>query len=187
MKPFYLVIVMLLVGSGGGCALSTAPKNDTGFAAAKDIQALAGCYRNRGEGERERYLSAVIWPKEKLDHDQIKAIHVVFEQPQNLRVAAIGAGGIIKEEIFAEGKDFHITSGRIKILSDTVASFAYPAGNVFIGVGHESKVLGLDEHGNARMQESATFAGTAFLVIPVTGNVRDVFKFPRIPALCNES
>ncbi len=36
------------------------------------------------------------------------------------------------------------------------------------------------------MQESATFAGTAFLVIPMAGNVRDAFRFPRSQELCNE-
>ena len=109
---------MLLIGSNLGCALSTtAPNDDTGFVATENIQALAGCYRNRGEGQGQRYLSAVIWPKEKLAHDQIKAIHVAFEQPNKLQVAAIGSGGIIKEEVFVEGKDFHMVSGRIKNIS----------------------------------------------------------------------
>ena len=36
------------------------------------------------------------------------------------------------------------------------------------------------------MQESATFAGTAFLVIPMAGNVSDVFRFPKAQELCNE-
>lgn len=65
-----------------------------------------------------------------------------------------------------------------------MATFAHPAGNVFIGVGHESQDLFLDEHGIARFQQSAAFACTAFLVIPVTGNVRDALRFPKVPELC---
>lgn len=151
-----------------------------------DLKSLAGCYRNRGEGEGVRYLSSVIWPKEQLMHEQISAIKVVYEEPRSLRVAALSSEGTAKEGIFVEGTDFHLSSGRIQIQSDTVASFAYPAGNVFIGAGHQSQSLGLDSRGDARMQESATFAGTAFLVIPMAGNVRDAFRFPRSQELCNE-
>jgi hypothetical protein len=187
MKHYRIVAIMLLVGAGLSCALSTtAPDNDAGFNAVKDLKSLAGCYRNRGEGEGVRYLSTVIWPKEQITHEQISAIKVVFEEPRSLRVAALGSEGKIKEGVFVEGTDFYLTSGRIQIQSDTVASFAYPAGNVFIGAGHQSQSLGLDPRGDARMQESATFAGTAFLVIPIAGNVRDAFRFPRSKDLCNE-
>jgi ketosteroid isomerase-like protein len=100
-------------------------------------------------------------------------------------VLAVSLKAIAKEEIFVEGKDFHLSSGQIEIKSDSVASFAYPADNPFIGVGHETQVLGLDARGDARIQESATFAGTAFLVVPVAGNAKEVFRFPRSSALCN--
>jgi hypothetical protein len=186
MQHYRIVMVMFLVGAGLSCAFSKAPKDDAGFSAVKDLESLAGCYRNRGEGEAVRYLSAVIWPKEPLAHEQISAIKVVFEEPRSLRVAALGGEGTIREGIFVEGTDFHLTSGRIQTQSDTMASFAYPAGNVFIGAGHQSQSLGLDTRGDARMQESATFAGTAFLVIPIAGNIRDAFRFPRAKELCNE-
>ena len=186
MKYYRIVTVMMLVGASLSCALSTAPKNDAGFSAVKDLESLAGCYRNRGEGEGVRYLSAVIWPKEQLAHEQISAIKAVFEGPRSLRVAALSSEGTAKEGIFVEGTDFHLASGRIQIQSDTIASFANPAGNVFIGAGQQSKSLGLDPRGDARVQESATFAGTAFLVIPMAGNVRDAFRFPRSQELCNE-
>lgn len=180
------VIVVLLAGSSLGCALSTAPKNDTGFAAVKDLESLTGCYRNRGEGDGVRYLSAMIWPKENLEHESITAVKVGFERPRSLRVEALGSEGIAKEGIFVEGTDFQLTSGRIQVQSDTVVSFAYPAGNVFIGAGHQSRSLGLDSRGDARMQESVTFAGTAFLVIPMAGNAKEAYRFPRLQELCSE-
>lgn len=185
MKHFRIVIVMLLVGASLSCALSTAPKNDAGFGAVKDLKSLAGCYRNRGEGEGVRYLSAVIWPKEQLAHEQILAIKVVFEESRSLRVSALSPEGTAKEGVFVDGTDFHMAAGRIQTQSDTVVSFAYPAGNVFIGAGHQFQALGLDHRGDARIQENATFAGTAFLVIPMVGNVRDAFRFPRSPESCN--
>lgn len=187
MKHLGAATAMLVLGTGLGCALTSAPEHDLGFSAVRDLQSLEGCYRNRGEGEGRRYLSAVVWPEEQLAHEQITAIKVMFEEPRSLRVVAVSPEGTAKEGIFTEGKDFHLSSGRIDIKSDAVASFAYPAGNVFIGAGHESRVLGLDARGDARLQESATFAGTAFLVIPMAGNVKDVFRFPRSLELCNES
>jgi len=186
MKHFCIIIILLLVGVSLGCALSTTPKDDAGFGAVNELKSLAGCYRNRGEGESVRYLSAVIWPKEQLAHEQILAIKVVFEEPRSLRVSALGPKGTTNEEIFVEGTDFHLSTGLIQVQSDTVASFAYPAGNVFIGAGHQSQSLGLDPRGDARMQESAIFAGTAFLVIPIAGNVSDSYRFPRLQEPCND-
>ena len=109
---------------------------------------------------------------------------MAFEEPRTLRVTALSTGEAIKDGVFVEGKDFHLASGRVNVRSESVVSFAYPAGNAFIGVAHESQVLGVDERGDARMQETTTFAGTAFLVIPVAGNTRDAFRFPRASGLC---
>jgi len=169
-----------------GCMLSSSPKGDTGFADVEKIESLTGCFRNTGEGEEgKRYLSAAIWPGDATPHKQVTAIRVDFEKPSSLRVTAIGTGGKIKEQLFVEGKDFHLASGKIKTKSDPIFSFAYPAGNVFIGVGYETQVLGVDERGNARLQEAGGLAGTAFLIIPIAGYGRDAFIFPRIPDLCN--
>lgn len=117
MKHFRIVIVMLLVGASLSCALSTAPKNDAGFSEVKDLKFLAGCYRNRGDGEGVRYLSAVIWPKEQLAHEQIMSIKVGFEEPRSLRVSALSSEGTTKEGIFVDGTDFHLISGRIQVQS----------------------------------------------------------------------
>lgn len=188
MNYFRILVFALLAGTGLSCSISTAPKNDLGFARVKDLAALSGCYRNAGEGEGEgkRYLSALIWPREQLAHERIVAVRVVFEEPRNLRVAALSKDGIAKEEVFVEGADFYLASGRITLQSESVASFAYPAGNVFIGVAHQSKTVGIDSRGDARVRESDTFLGAAFVVIPIAGNVRDTFRFPRSPELCDE-
>ena len=178
------VIAVSIAGFCAGCVLSSAPKGDAGFAPVPGLEALVGCYTNRGEGEGLRYLSAAIWPKEKLAHDQINAIDVALEQPTSLRVSAKASGQTIKESVFVEGKDFKLSSGQIEASDDVMASFAYPSGNVFIGVGRQSTTLGVDKSGNARVQDAGTFAGTAFLIIPVAGHVRDAYRFPKSPGLC---
>lgn len=179
-----IAMACLLAAAVGGCAVSPLPESDPGFAAVEEIQSLAGCYRNRGDGDDPRYLSAVIWPSQALTHADIVAIKVEFEGPRGLRVSALTSAGIARQALFLEGEDFHLTSGRIEVKADTTASLAYPAGNVFIGAIHETQALGLDPRGDARLQEGAAFAGTAFLVIPMAGDVQDAFRFPRSPELC---
>lgn len=176
--------VAILVGATVGCSMSSAPESDLGFDRKASIESLAGCYRNRGDGEYVRYLSAVIWPGQQLEHAEIAAIKVELEGSRGLRVAAVTSGTTLKESVFQEGRDFHFESGMIGVKADTFTSLAYPAGNVFIGAGHEAHALGIDPRGDARMQENVSFAGTAFLVIPMAGSVRDAFRFPRSPELC---
>lgn len=180
----YLSVVLWIAGGCAGCVLNTAPKGDEGFAVAEGLQALVGCYSNVGEGEGVRYLSATIWPNEKLAHDQITAVQVVLNQPKSLRVTAEAANGPIKESIFTEGEDFHLRSGQIETKSDLMASFLYPAGNVFIGVAYETETLGIDKSGNARLQETGGFAGTGFLIFPLAGHGRGAYRFPKNRTLC---
>ncbi len=177
-------ILGTLIATCAGCYLSSAPKNDTGFAPVENLQSLVGCYANRGEGEGLRYLSSVIWPNAKLEHDKIKAIRVVSAGEHALRVTAESDGAVLKESEFVEGKDLTLNSEHVAGSSGMTPSFAYPSGNVFIGLVYNSQSLGLDRSGNARVQENTALAGTAFLVIPAAGVVRDAYRFPRAPALC---
>lgn len=47
---------------------------------------------------------------------------------------------ILKVSLFVEGKDFQINSGQIKVKGEPLVSFAYPAGNVFIGLAMHHKL-----------------------------------------------
>jgi hypothetical protein len=184
MKHFHATAALVLATLCSGCVLRTAPKGDEGFANIRGLEALVGCYTNIGEGHEKRYLSAAIWPTSDIQHAGVSAIQVDLEPPSSLRVSARLSGATIKESVFVEGKDFHLSSGGIERGGGLMVSLAYPAGNPFLGLAHESVVLGIDKSGNARVQEAGTFGGVAFLIIPVAGHVRDAFRFPRNPDLC---
>jgi hypothetical protein len=62
-----------------------------------------------------------------------------------------------------------------------------PSGNVFIGVARDATTLGLDSDGNGRVENTTVLAGTAFLIIPVAGSMREAARFKRAPHLCDES
>jgi hypothetical protein len=64
---------------------------------------------------------------------------------------------------------------------------ALPHGQPFPRFGKNRKVLGLDRHGNARLEERITLVGTAFIIIPVAGQERDSYLFPRSSELCTAS
>lgn len=176
-------VFLTLAAICGGC-VSSGPKSEVKFAQVHDLQALAGCYTNQGEGQGVPYLSRFIWPKAKLDHSKVKAIRVLSAGEGALLVSAEAEGAVLKQGVFVEGRDFTLSPEGIPGHSGFEYSLAYPAGNVFIGLMHSSQTLGLDESGDARVQERSTVAGTAFLVIPLAGVIKDAYRFPRDPSLC---
>jgi hypothetical protein len=172
-----------------GCVFISAPKDDVGFSKVRGIHSLEGCYQNQGEGKNNspsRYLSSVIWPESKLNHSDIKLIRVVAINDKTLKVTAESLGTIVLESLFVEGKDFNVNSKKIRAKGEPMISLAYPAGNVFIGVAYASQALGIDERGDAKLQETGTFAGTVFIVIPFAGHTQDSFRFRRVDELCKE-
>ena len=187
MNPIIKISLCILMFLCSGCVLISAPKDDAPFAEVKGIHSLEGCYQNKGEGESEnpsRYLSSIIWPESKLNHNEITLIKVVAINDKKLKVTAESQGKIIQESQFVEGKDFNVNTKEIRAKSEPLISLAYPAGNVFIGVAYSSQVLGIDERGDAKLQETGTFAGTAFIVIPLAGHVKDSFRFRRVEEVC---
>ena len=80
-----------------------------------------------------------------------------------------------------------MSAGLIKLKTDPMVSLAYPAGNVFIGAGYATQELGIDESGHGKLKETATFAGTGFLVIPIAGHVRDSYRFRKSQEECHAS
>lgn len=168
-----------------GC-ISTKPSNDLGFTRATSLAAFDGCYENRGEtgkGAGPRFLSRTIWPKADLAHKDIEAIQVSVIGNDAVRVTAYAAHQVVRQDTFVEGKDFTFRSGQITI-SHAFGSAATEPGNPFIGAGIGSTTLGVDAAGNGRSMESATFAGTAFLVVPIAGSVNDTARFNRSTDLC---
>lgn len=99
---------------------------------------------------------------------------------RTLVVKALAKNAVIREDSFVEGKDFSLSSGRIKLKRQVHLSLAYPSGNPFIGPAYEEEELGLDEKGQGKYRQKAGFAGTAFLIIPVVGSGTDDTRFVKI-------
>lgn len=169
-----------------GCSMTSAP-NDVGFDSSDSIHSLAGCFTNHGEGGNNttrQFLSLVIWPTADLDPSTIKAIRVMAVDKKTLKITAETDGNVIYESLFVEGRDFYLKSGRISVNERTVASFAYPPGNVFIGIEKKSTELGIDKNGDGKLQKRSAFAGTAFLVFPIAGGTQDSYRFTKNQELC---
>lgn len=166
--------------------MSTRPIDDRGFERVASLESLAGCYENRaqvGKGVGLMFLSAIIWPDSKLPHGDVTAVEVRSLMDDKVSVVAHTSNGVIKEQVFTSGRDFIFESGQVR-LTRPFGSAARESGNVFIGVGAQTKTLGVDSDGNGRALSSASFAGTAFLVIPIAGGVSDVGRFTRSRTLC---
>lgn len=185
-RPVCIAVLILLSLICGGCVTSSVPEGDGGFADIAGLESLVGCYRNASENTegRTRYLSSIIWPESSRDPASIDAIQVELAAPSTLLVSTVIQGALGERSRFTEGEDFHRESTKIPAKRARQLSLAYPAGNVFIGLASESRDLGIDREGNLRMLEGGTFAGTAFLVIPVAGKFSEAFRFPRIADRC---
>jgi hypothetical protein len=184
LRLFFPVMAGLLAG-----CISSKPSHDLGFGKPNSLRAFEGCYQNlgdRGTGTARRYLTALIWPDAAFEHSTIDAVRVNAIDDSSVEVIALSERQPVQRAIFTEGKDFSFDSGRIHLAGKVQGSAAQERGNIFIGVGHETRTLGLDPRGDGRVEETGTFAGTAFLVIPVAGHVREATRFRKSPQLCGD-
>jgi hypothetical protein len=100
---------------------------------------------------------------------------------------AIANSHVVRQDDFVAGRDFTFAGGQITIRKKTEASAGIPSGNIFIGIARDATTLGLDSDGNGRVENTTALAGTAFLIIPVAGSMRDAARFKRAPRLCDET
>lgn len=186
----YREIILSLFLIIQGCALITEPDQNVGYENLDKLASVAGCYQNLGERSpdtTDRYLSQIFWPSDETKHLQIKYIEVSLATERSVVARTLNAGKVIVESEFVDGEDFKFISGKIIIKNDLFGSLAYPSGNPFIGAGHTSLTLGIDKSGNGKITETSTFAGTAFIFIPVAGHVSDAVRFVRIGQSCIKS
>ena len=184
------VICLAAIILCAGCFTSKAPEGDLGFSKVSGLGEFAGCYLNRGEteaGQPPIYLSRTIWPDAGLNHQLIDAVRIAATSSDSLRATAIANSQVVRQGDFTAGRDFTFAKGQITVRRKTEASAAEPSGNVFIGVARETTTLGLDSDGNGRVEDTAALAGTAFLIIPVAGRMRDAARFKKASHLCDGS
>jgi len=182
----YKSIIILIIITLQGCASISTPSNDVNFSRISKINDFVGCYKNFGETQSKDikyYLSLKIWPTSKINHKTIKFIRVVSVSDKKLKVTAETDNHIIKESIFTDGKEFKIEDGLIVIKSKYMGGVE----NVFIGAGHESVVLGLDERGDGRLNQKSTFIGTGFIFIPMAVYSNHSVRFKKLTTKCKQA
>ena len=181
----YLLSIFIL----SGCVMSSAPENDAEFSEKSKLNDFVGCYINIGESGEDgpnKLLSNAIWPNNKeIEHKKIKHINVQLIAGNTLDVEAKSGTEIIHSSTFVNDKDFTINKGLITIKSELLGSLAGESGNPFIGVARGSTTIGLDQNGNGKMSNTATFAGTAFIFIPLAGHVDSSIRFVKSKTECN--
>lgn len=186
MVAMRLPACLLLFALLSGCVLSAKPGPSSDFAKAISLSSFNGCYENQGEvesGNSISYLSSYIWPKLDIEKNDIDAILVQSIDEKTMKVSAFSHHQMVRQDTFILGRDFEFDSGRIKI-THAIGSAAREPGNPFIGVVFSTTELGVDSVGDGRLQDTSTYAGTAFLVIPAVGNVSQAASFKKSEVLC---
>lgn len=184
----WLAVIAALLS---GCVVNPDSATDTVGAPLTSLQVLAGCYQNRGEppdSVPKRYLSQLFWPDLTLDgHVTLEQVEVEPLSATAVRIRALQAGVVIRQSDFREGEHFTREADRIELSGNWGSSLAAPADNPFIGAYHERISLWLDTRGDGRMTNTSTFAGTAFLIIPLAGSVSEHTRFVRMGDQCPRS
>lgn len=183
-KAFFLGVALL----GSGCVVSDNPENIPAAAKTTDLGSFSGCYLNRGSSDsaaQTHFLTNTIWPEQALDHSAIDAVQVEALPGNRLRVAAVADHHVVQRQTFVAGEDFEFQSGQIVLPARLEGSGAREPGNVFIGAMRRATRIGMDNRGQGYVQETTAIAGTAFLVIPVAGKVRETIRFETAADLCD--
>lgn len=186
MQRIFIVIVFIALQ---GCVVTEDGNQGSEFAYLDDLSSVAGCYQNRGEqpsNTQDRYLSQVFWPgPQEMDHQLVDFVEVTVTSAGAVLARALNEGTLVRESEFHEGQQFEFKSGTITLTNKLFGSMAYPSDNPFIGAGHTSVTLGIDVSGHGRLTEKNTFAGTAFLVFPIAGQVSETIRFVRVGDMCD--
>ena len=188
MRPAFLLPLILVFA---GCALRTAPDDDSGFASLSTLDAFVGCYRNCSDPSSDSApvcLSDIIWPEQFTPETRPATVAIQKGNGSSLVASAITEGVVLKRSRFEAGKDFHFKEGRIELKREYLASGARQPGNPFIGVASSKTILGLDAAGQGRINQSTAFAGTGFLIVPVAGKASNTQRIERVTEdLCREN
>lgn len=183
------LLFLLQICTLSSCVMYSAPENDANFSNESKLSDFVGCYKNIGESGEDNsqvLLSNVIWPNNnELSHKKIKHINVQLIAKNSINVEALSGTEVIYNSTFVNDKDFTINEGLITIKSEFLGSLADESGNPFIGVASGSTTIGLDQNGNGKMSDTATFAGTAFIFIPLAGHIDSSVRFIKSTTECN--
>lgn len=177
-KIISLICIALMLD---GCLISR-PGNNVGFDNVEKIKQLEGIYSNLGEGGKGSapiYLSRLIWPNTDIDHKSVVSIEVRAISGTMLVVKANGKNGGMHESTFAEGKDFELHSGRIR-LKNKLAIAGFKSGEPMVGPYYENAELGIDQRGSGKYRMQGAVAGLVYLFLPLALGVNEEVRFEKI-------
>jgi len=197
MAKWILNFTMLSLVSG--CWVS-GPENKLAFDDLNNVKRLQGVYTNKGETgtEKNKYLSQVLWGYEvfgevpsatgqsinawvervESNHAKIDRIQVIALSDNEINVSAISDDCITYERKYIYSEDFTFIKGKIYIKREGFL-LSRGAGDVLVGPSYQETVLGLDEAGDGKYQDSGYFAGLVFLLFPVAGGGIEDVKFAK--------
>ncbi len=179
MRTLLAMIMLTLVA---GCIFGRSDYAD--FDAARRLTDFEGTYQNRGQpsrfhATRVQFLSAILWPKDNVEHAQVETIEVRAINADSLVVRALSERGVEKESTFVEGKDFTLVDGQIR-LKDEVRVAGTRAGDPFVGPIYEHVALGIDRQGQGKYRQDGAGAGLVFMLLPFVYTDREDIRFLRI-------
>jgi hypothetical protein len=164
-----------------GCIMESSPPSP--FSDLENAHALNGLYRNCADSRtaQPRYLSAVLWPNDTgIPHNKIDFISVKTTSGNTLVVQALSGPRVVVKRRYREGTDFIIKHGRIHLKRELSLSAATPVDNPYIGLISNSISLGIDCAGHGKTEQTTRVLGTAFLIIPVAGQIKEELRFQRV-------
>ena len=163
-----LLLLLSLMLFLSGCVSSSHTDESLRFSEITNTNQLNGVYRNAGGGNN--YLSRIIWGNfdikiddkgTTLPHKEIEFLDVI-SAGNKLTVNAIKNDFVIYKKEYLIGRDFEITDGKI-----IWHKFAATTGDIVVGPSHEKIELGLDTNGNVKYRTTSSFAGLAYLIVPI--------------------
>jgi hypothetical protein len=109
----------------------------------------------------------------------IRVVRIGVEGAEVTVTALADDGGVLAERVFKEGADFELGDGRLTLRSDLTVVGAEPQALV-VAVSHQRLALALTTEGDIAAFESDSFAGLAFLLVPMAGTEERFWVFQRL-------
>lgn len=173
---------IMMLAAVAGC-VQTSP-NNSDFEGIRSLYDLQGIYQNRGERSDAGtpypiFLSAILWPKEELNHVEVETIEVKALSADSIVVRAISKRGVEREGTFFEGQQLKVADGRIRLKQEIRIAGTRP-GEPLVGPAYEHLELGIDRRGQGKYRKEDAAVGLVYLFLPFAFAEREDLRFLRV-------
>lgn len=179
--PLALILAACVVSTDGGYA----PPGNTEFVAMHRLGELDGVYRGtsdasvgRSGGRIWESLGKIIWPDERTLHSHAARVEIRAQGEGRLLVKAFDYDGVErKRQVFAAGRDFDFTAGRIEFHRRNL--LLQDRQDPLLGPDVTKVVMGLDQQRQGKVRLSYAGAGL-FMFVPTAIRQTTDLRFRRI-------